>query len=179
MKKLIAMLLFCASTFGAISVVYDEDGKVTRARLTGNGLQGERVLVYRNEDAEYIPVRNILLSTSRKWLRVVDGELTELSQEEKDAIIAAEQAAAEAAQITSSRAEAVGYITANDGRSKLIRAALKLIANSLVETRSKVNEIAAQVNAASGSSIEPLPNRDWNDLVNAVQNIIESRQADE
>jgi hypothetical protein len=179
MKKLLAMLLFCVSTFGAVSIVYDEEGKVTSARLTGNAVQGDRVLVYRNEDAEYIPVRNILVSTSTKWLRVVDGELTELSQAEKDAITAAEQAAAEAAQVTTSRAEAIGYISANDGRSKLIRAALKLITNSLVKTRSKVNEIAAQVNAASGSNIELLPNRDWSDLVAAVQNLIEAGQADE
>lgn len=178
-KRLLAIILFCGPALAGISVKYDAEGNVTRYRLRRGPLSDKGCLYYTNEDAEYTAVRDLLKSTSVKWLRVVDGKVVALSQAERDAIIAAEQAAAEAEQVTSSRAQAIDYLSANDGRSVVIRASLKLIANSLVQTRNKVNECVQTVNTASGSSIKPLPNRTWEDLVVAVQQIIESGQADE
>lgn len=99
----------------------------------------------------------------RKW---TGSAVEEMTQAEKDAVDAANVAA----EIAAAKASAKAFIESlNDQQTVLLRNALRVVFASIVETRNKVNELAALA-----PTVDPLPNRTWAQLKTAVRNQIDA-----
>ncbi len=99
----------------------------------------------------------------RKW---TGSAVAEMTQAEKDAV----DAAAAAAEKAAAKAAAKAFIESlSDQQTVLLRNSLRVVFGSLVETRNKVNELAALA-----PTVDPLPNRTWTQLKAAVRNQIDA-----
>jgi len=118
----------------------------------------------------YLPGGCRNLPAPLKYLKILNGEIVEMSAGEKSAVDSVELAQA----IATLKQGAKDHITAETPESKAMRNAFRVVMASLIETRLKVNELVTAHNSAHGTNITPLPNRTWAQVLSATRNQIDS-----
>ncbi len=75
---------------------------------------------------------------------------------------------------TLNRNAAQAVATSFDPFPMMARNGFRIVFASLVETRNKVNELVAAVNGKLGTSIQPLTNRTWGQVVQALKAAVQA-----
>ena len=93
-KKLsfILFLLITSNACAGISVCFDEQNKIVKHRLRRGRMNcGTNTLIYlQNENPNYVNTSNLFHSVNKKFLKISSNTVIEMSQAEKDALIASE-----------------------------------------------------------------------------------------
>ena len=171
LKYLILFLLLCG-------IAYAEDfAVISGANVTGCVNSGNGSLLNDPNDLNtvkagymYLPSGCRNLPAPLKYLKVSNGEIVEMSAGEKLAVDNAELAQAVAAL----RQGAKDHIVADTPEAKAMRNAFRVVMQSLIETRTKVNQLVNAQNSAHGTSIAQLPNRTWAQVLAATKTEIDN-----
>lgn len=113
----------------------------------------------------YIPEGCASLPAGRK--KVVNGQVVLKTQAEIDAEDAQALADARAALLSASK----NHLTNDTPEAKAMRNAFRVVMQSLIETRAKVNEV---INKGNIPNTATLPNRTWGQVVSATKNQIDA-----
>ena len=113
----------------------------------------------------YIPEGCKSLPEGRK--KVVNGQVVLKTQAEIDAEDAQALADARAALLSASK----NHLTNDTPEAKAMRNAFRVVMQSLIETRAKVNEV---INKGNIPNTATLPNRTWGQVVSATKNQIDA-----
>lgn len=159
-------------------VVYAEDfAVISGANVTGcvNSGNGSLLTDVNNPNATkpgymYLPGGCRNLPAPLKYLKISNGEVVEMSALEKTAVDNAELTQA----VTALRQGAKDHIVADTPEAKAMRNAFRVVMQSLIETRTKVNQLVNAQNSAHGTSIAQLPNRTWAQVLAATKNEIDN-----
>lgn len=129
----------------AIAILFDGSNRVTTYNVNADTLDylgRPDALVYydgNSDDSKRETVLNLLRSVQIKYLKVVAGELLEMTQEEKSAIDSAEALAS----LNSFRSTALSLVDLKDPQAAIIRSALIEILNYCNAERNKFNTLLA------------------------------------
>lgn len=153
---LLILLLLPLPVFAGYNVCYDQDG-LNLSRQGSNPING--CIYYSDQDiAEYNRVNNLISTVGLKYLKVVGGVVTEMSQAEKDAIDTAEANAAEASVRDGAKQGLAGF----NSNPLLLRALADII-------KDEINILRAE---------HSLPDRTLEQLKTAIENRIDSGNVD-
>lgn len=166
-------LLFLMMILG-VSFTYAEDV----VKYSGSEFQGCQNIgdtkVFLNNPNDYSTIKPgyIYLPDGCKSLpegrkKVVNGQVVLKTQAEIDAEDAQALADARAALLSASK----NHLTNDTPEAKAMRNAFRVVMQSLIETRAKVNEVITKGNIPSTAT---LPNRTWGQVVGATKNQIDA-----
>lgn len=162
------LLLLSNNAYAGISICYDQNS-VTNFSLRGSPINGCDYydVGYNATQEKYDSVKNLLSNVPFRYLKKLNGELVEMTSQEK---VDVDEALA--LQITQDlRSNAKQALLSENPDMKAMRNAFRVVMASLIETRQKLNEVIANGNIPNTSQ---LPNRTWTQVLNATRNSIDN-----